>query len=115
MPATGREEYVEPEAVPKSAPPVTVVYFLASAAGSPFLRELLLEFPQAHDGASLLELALARKFLAVLLLPWVWVLVLPGSTADGALQLALARKFLAALLLPWAWVLVLPGSAADGA
>jgi hypothetical protein len=116
VPASGREEYVEPEAeVPESVPPVTVVYFLASAAGSPFLRELVLEFPQAHDGASLLELALARKFLAALLSPEVRVLVLPRLAAAGALRLALARKFLAALLLPGVWFLVLPGSAADAA
>jgi hypothetical protein len=49
-----------------------------------------LEFPQAHDGASLLELALARKFLAALLLPGVRVLALPGSAADAALGSALA-------------------------
>jgi hypothetical protein len=116
VPATWREVCVEPEAeVSKSAPLVTVVYFLASAAGSPLLREPVLEFPQTHDGASILELALAQKFLAVLLLPWAWVLVLPHSAADAALELALARKFLATLLSPEARVLVLPGLAADAA
>ena len=79
---------------------VTAVYFLASAAEPPFLRELVLDFPQAHDGASTLELALARKFLGALLSAEVWVFVLPGLAADGALRLALSRKFLAALLLP---------------
>ena len=68
MPATAREKYVEPEAEePEYARPVAAIYFLASAAGLPFLRELALEFPQAHDGKSILELALARKFLAALL------------------------------------------------
>ncbi len=65
MPASGREEYVEPEAEePESARPVTAVYFLASAAESPFLPELVLDFPQARDGASILQLASAREFLA---------------------------------------------------
>jgi hypothetical protein len=115
VPATGREEYVEPEAEElEFARPVTAVYFLASTAELPFLPELVLDFPQAHDGASILQLALVRKFLGALLLPWAWVLVLPHSSADAALQLALARKFQAVLLLLWAWVLVLPGLAADG-
>ncbi len=96
MPATGREEYVEPEAEElEFARPVPAVYFLASPAESPFLPELVLDFPQAHDGASILQLALARKFLGALLSAGVWVLVLPGLAADGALRLALARKFLA--------------------
>jgi hypothetical protein len=116
VPATGREEYVEPEAEElEFARPVPAVCFLASAAESPFLPELVLDFPQAHDGASILQMALVRKFLAALPLPWEWVLVLPHSSADAALQLAVARKFLAALLLPGVWFLVLPDSAADAA
>jgi hypothetical protein len=114
VPATGREQYVEPEAEElEFARPVTAVYFLVSAAESPFLPQLVLDFPQAHDGASILQLALVRKFLGALLLPCAWVLVLPHSSADAALQLALAREFLAALLSPEVWVLVLPGLAAD--
>ena len=114
MPETGREEYVEPEAEESEfARPVTAVYFLASAAESPFLPELVLDFPQAHDEASILQLALVRKFLAALLLPWAWVLVLPHSSADAALPLPLARKFLAALLSAGMWFLVLPDLAAD--
>ena len=49
-----------------------------------------MEFPQAHDGASILGLAFARKFLAALRLQEVRVLVLPGSAADAALRSALA-------------------------
>jgi hypothetical protein len=116
VPATGREEYVEPEAEESEfARPVTAVYFLASAAELPFLPELVLDFPQAHDGASILQLALVRKFLAARLLSWAWVLVLPHSSADAAVQLVLARKFLAALLSAEVWFLMLPGLAADGA
>jgi hypothetical protein len=116
VPAIGREEYVEPEAEePESARLLKAVYFLATAAESPFLRELVFEFPQAHDGASILELVSARKFRAPLLSPEVWISVLPGWTADAALRLVLARKFRAALLLPTVWFLVLPDSAADAA
>jgi hypothetical protein len=68
VPATGREQYVEPEAEElEFVRPVTAVYFLASAAESPLLPELVLDFPQAHDGASIPQLALARKFLGALL------------------------------------------------
>ncbi len=67
----------------------------------------------AADAA--LRSELPWKFLAVSLLPRVWVLMLPGWAADAALRSELGRKFLAAPLLPGMWALALLGWAADAA